>query len=401
MQLADGKSIPSSSATLPVALLLLVAFASLPGCGNDPIGRMLLIADSGNNRVLLYEASSPGFAEQPPFSTDQSASVILGQAEATNSTASLTQTGLRTPTAMAEDSAGNIYVSDLFNNRVLQFRPPFTTGMSASLALGQPDFIAAAPSTTQNGLGAVLLGGPGGLAFDGNGHLWVVDFGNNRVLEYQPPFATNMNASLVIGQGGFTSGAAMATSTGLNGPHLIAFDPAGDLWVTDTNNNRVLEYQAPFTTGMAASTVIGQADFVSRALATSAAGLAFPTGIVFDGAGRLWVADTENNRVLAFSPPFSNGMSASVVLGQVTFTNNTGATTQSGLYFPFGLGLGPDGSLYVADNGNNRTVVFAPPLSNGETASVVLGQADFTSATAAVTGTGQDSPFAVTAAWQK
>jgi sugar lactone lactonase YvrE len=380
-----------SRAAVLIFLLLLGVLAGLSGCslsGTSPQAtRFLAVADSNNNRVLVYKA---------PFSTNEGANVVLGQTSSSGSTAVLTASGMNLPVAITEDNSGNLYVSDLLNNRVLQFQPPFTTGMNASLVIGQPDFSTAAANTSQSGLGSAQ-GGPGGLAFDAGGNLWVTDFGNNRVLEFKPPFATNMNASLVIGQPNFTSAAPATSNTGLAGPHYLAFDGAGNLWVADSGNNRVLEFKPPFVTGMAASLVIGQVDFASNVSATTAIGLSVPTGVVFDGGGNLWMSDTGNNRILEFKPPFATGMSASLVLGQGNFTSNAAATTQNALATPFGLGFDSSGSLYVADADNNRTLVFAPPFRNNQSASLVIGQVDFTTPAAATTVTGQSSPFSATA----
>jgi secreted PhoX family phosphatase len=148
---------------------------------------------------------------------------------------------------------------------------------------------------------------------------------------------------------------------------------------------------------MAASLVIGQADLVSSGAATTATGLGFPTGVTFDSAGNLWVGDTGNNRVLQFKPAFANGMTAGLVLGQASFTTNAAATTQSGLSGPFGIAFDSSGNLGVADSGNNRTLGFQPPFSNNQNASLVLGQANFTTATGATTATGEAAPVAVSA----
>ncbi len=395
MQLGDGnKTTSPRAAVVAIVILLLVAFACLAGCstsgGSLHTTRFLFVSDTGNNRVLIYDT---------PFSTGESASVVLGQPGFTTATVALTAAGMNQPYATAEDSAGNIYVSDSINNRVLQFKPPFSDGMSASLVIGQPDFVTGTPNTTQNGLGATapFFGGPTGLVFDASGNLWVVDFGNSRILQYKPPFATGMNASLVLGQADFTSATPATTNAGLRGPECIAFDASGDLWVTDTYNNRVLEFKPPFANGMTASVVVGQADFVSSGAATTASGLSFPTGIAFDSSGNLWIGDSDNSRVLQFQPPFANGMSASLALGQASFTTSTAATTQNGLSRPFGLAFDSSGNLGVADHDNNRALGFTPPFSTNQNASLVLGQPDFTTATAATTAAGESVPFSVTA----
>ncbi|MFZ3213647.1 MAG: hypothetical protein WA188_19250 [Terriglobales bacterium] len=118
-----------------------------------------------------------------------------------------------------------------------------------------------------------------------------------------------------------------------------------------------------------------------------------------DSAGNLWVGDSGNNRVLQFMPPFANGMSATLVLGQASFTTSAAATTQSGLSAPFGIAFDSSGALVVADSGNNRTLLFTPSFSNNQNAAFVIGQADFTTGTAATTATGQTSPTAVIAAF--
>jgi sugar lactone lactonase YvrE len=390
MQLRDEKNIASLRTPIVVlVVLLLAALACLAGCGDSGTlfgaTRFVLVSDEGNNRVLIYNL---------PLSNGQSANVVLGQGSFTTSASALSATGLNMPVATAEDSLGNIYVSDTINNRVLQFKPPFANGMSASLAIGQPDLVTGDDNLTQNGLRAAA-----GVAFDASGNLWVVDPLNNRILQYKPPFANGMNASVVLGQANFTSGGAATTNSGLRDPQFIAFDSSGNLWVTDALNNRVLEFKSPFANGMAASVVVGQADFVSSVVATTATGLVFPAGVAFDSAGNLWVGDAANNRVLQFKPPFANGMRASLVMGQASFTTRTAATTQTGLRVPLGIGFDSSGNLGVADSGNNRTLVFRPPFSNNQNADLVLGQANFTSATAATTATGQFVPVAVSAAF--
>jgi len=397
MQLRDGKGTTSpGNSVVTIAIFVIVALASWTGCGGlsgtsshsltpPPPTTSLVVPDSGNNRVLIYNS---------PFATDESASVVLGQSQFTTNNQGLTAATIYSAADTAEDSAGNIYVTDSGNNRVLQFKPPFTNGMSASVVIGQPDFVTGNTNTTQTGLNY-----PGGLAFDSGGNLWVVDFANNRILQYQPPFATNMSASLVIGQPNFTSSDTATTNSGLFYPYLVAFDASGDLWVSDGGNNRVLEFIPPFANGMAASLVIGQTDFVSNGEATTAGGLSQPVGVAFDSAGDLWIGDTYNNRVLEFNPPLANGMSASLVLGQASFTAGGTSGGQNGFYWPFGLAFDSSGNLYAADYENNRTLEFAPPFSNNQNASLVLGQADFTSYGLATTATGQSNPVSVTAAF--
>src|SRR6202035_1675011 len=106
--------------------------------------------------------------------------------------------------------------------------------------LGQPSFIAnnIAATPTEENL-------PNALAFDNSGNLWVADQNNNRVLEYKAPFSTHEAATLVIGQPSFTSSGTATTSPGFSGPTGLAFDWSHNLWVVDLGNSRVLEYKTP------------------------------------------------------------------------------------------------------------------------------------------------------------
>jgi sugar lactone lactonase YvrE len=359
------------------AVLLLIA-AVLLGCGTSGFfvspTHFLATLDASNNRLLIYDT---------PLSTGQAANVVLGQADFTTATPALTAAGMHYPVEAAVDADGNLFVADFFNCRVTQFKPPFTNGMTATLVLGEPDLTTANCATSATGLGDTS-----GVKFDSSGNLWVGDADNNRVVEFKPPFSDGMAASVAIGQPDLTHGAcnqggAAPTASTLCNTRKVAFDRSGNLWEADFGNNRVLEYKPPFATGMSASVVLGQPDFVSNGAAVTATGMASPAGVTFDAEGNLWVGDYGHSRVLEFKPPFTNGMAASLVLGQVDFTHglvNQGlaAPTNSTFYGAYGLAFDSSGKLIVADLYNHRTLVFTPPFSNGMAASLVIGQADFT-----------------------
>jgi hypothetical protein len=133
--------------------------------------------------------------------------------------------------------------------------------------------------------GANTLNQPLGAAFDSSGNLWVADALNNRVLEFKTPFTSNMNASVVLGQVDFNHGLAnqggtVRSSATLSNPHELTFDSSGGIFVTDSRNDRTLMFAPPFNNGMGASLAIGQNDFASAANATTAAGVNFPYGVI-------------------------------------------------------------------------------------------------------------------------
>jgi len=245
--------------------------------------------------------------------------------------------------------------------------------------IGQPDF-----NTLTAGQPAspTTIGNPTAVAFDSKGDLWVVDTSNNRVLEYTPPFSIGQSASLVIGQTSLTGTTDTSPSGGLFGPTDLAFDPSGNLWVTDSGNNRVLEFKAPFSNGESASIVLGQPTFGGYIGTTTQGGMNSPAYLAFDPSGNLWVTDQGNNRVLEFKAPFSIGEEASTVIGHANFTSFAPAstTTAKSLFEPVGIAFDSKGDLWVVDSGDHRVLEYSGPYPPGDSAATtVIGQSDLTS----------------------
>ncbi|MBX3011013.1 MAG: NHL repeat-containing protein [Caldilineaceae bacterium] len=255
----------------------------------------------------------------------------------------------------------------------------------ADRVLGQTGF-----TSNGSGLTASTMNGPAGVALAPNDRLFVVDYGQNRVLSWPSAaaFTNGAAADLVLGQPDFTSMTGATSATNLSAPESVVVDSAGNVWVADSYNMRIVRFSPPFSNGMAANLVLGQSNFtdsdLNRGLATpDGIGLFFPRGLAFDSQGRLYVADMYNNRVLRFAPPFTNGQSADLVIGQANFVsgepNRDGMGAKAnGLRAPAAVLLDSNDHLYVADRDNNRVLRFDAPLSTGKTASAVFGQASFT-----------------------
>jgi sugar lactone lactonase YvrE len=205
-------------------------------------GGNLWVADLLNGRILEYTT---------PFSTREAASLVIGEPSFTVANDVVSKTGLNAPNSLTFDSSGNMWVVD--GHRVLEYGAPFATHEAASLVIGQNTFTNSSTVTTSKGLDT-----PSGLAFDSSGNLWVADKLNDRVLKYATPFSTYEAAILVIGQPNFTSSATtpvtQPTSTGLNQPTGVAFDSSGNLWVADWSDGRVLQYAASSTATVSTST---------------------------------------------------------------------------------------------------------------------------------------------------
>ncbi|HUI86491.1 MAG TPA: NHL repeat-containing protein [Nitrososphaerales archaeon] len=347
-------------------------------------GSLLILLVAG----LLLVSSLP---LSRAFSNGTNASVVVGQGTFLSSYTSSNQGGMAHPSGAVFDTQGNLWVADSFDNRVLEYVPPFSNGMNASLVIGQASFTTVSSTVSASGLNF-----PTGLAFDSHGNLWVADTGDRRVLEFTPPFASGMSASLVVGQASFTSASAGTTASAFLSPQGIAFDQSGDLWVADGSNNRLLEFTQPFASGMSASAVIGQPNFNARTPETSQVGLDQPSDVYFDQSGNLWVADSGNNRLLEFTGPYSTGMAASLVIGQQDFTGYLAGTTQSQVSYPTGVAFDQSGNLWVADSRGARALEFTGPFADGMDASFVVGQppGNFTSNSYSVTPS-SFSPWAI------
>jgi sugar lactone lactonase YvrE len=345
------------------------------GIAFDPSGN-LWVVDRNDHRVLEFAT---------PSSTGQAASLVLGQpnfASAIANNGGVSSSTLVYPRGIAFDPSGNLWVVDRNNNRVLKFVGPassITTGQAASVVLGQPDFVTNTIGTTN-----AKLNFPTDIAIDSSGNIWVTDTGNNRVLEFATPSSTGQAASLVLGQPNLTTGTINTgglSASSLNSPEGIAIDSLGNILVADSANNRILNFSSPSLNGQAAAHVLGQTLFTTNTVGTTSTTLSSPQGVAIDSSGNIWVTDTSNNRVLKYPSHSSDGQAANLVLGQATFTTNTVGTTSTTLSSPQGIKIDSLGNVLVVDSANNRILNFSSPFSNGQTASHVLGQPNLTTGT--------------------
>ena len=241
------------------------------------IGSNLAVADSGNSRVVFFGG---------PFFTGESAFAVLGQpnfksnVEGRHGPRYQNHTG-----AVAYDEEhGWLAVADSSNSRVLLFRlsNPATIAnfASPSLVLGAENLSQGfnrGPAPTCWGpapksfyalakipASANRLCNPAALKFDTVGNLWVAEEGNSRIVRFSAPFRSAESIDLVIGQPDFNSNTPGLGPNGVAGVNDLAFDPEGNLWAADWQNGRALRYDAPLSSGMSASLVLGQPDFYTR-----------------------------------------------------------------------------------------------------------------------------------------
>jgi sugar lactone lactonase YvrE len=290
---------------------------------------------------------------------------------------------------------GKLYVTERGNNRVLRFAYPLSSYINASAAeavFGQSDMTGTA-ANRGGSPAANTLNIPYGLAVGPSGELWVADYNNNRILKFNNAWtaANGVAANTVLGQPGFTTANAGLSETAMEHPTGVSVDAAGNLWVSDLSNQRVLRFASAASklNGAAADGVLGQSGFYSKTGnrdGIAANGLMHPYGLHASGM-TLWVADWGNNRILRFdnAAAQANGAAANGVLGQANFTSalaNRGTTVAANsLYGAAGVASDSDGRLYVNDSVNNRVLIYndAATKANGAPADNYLGTSSFSS----------------------
>jgi sugar lactone lactonase YvrE len=268
-------------------------------------GKKLIFADIRNNRVLIYNSI--------PVSNNASADVVIGQADFTSRSANQGNASpgantLSGPYSVSSDGT-RLFVADAMNNRVLIYNTiPTSNNASADVVIGQADFTG--NNENQGGsIAANTLYTPSGV-FTYGGKMYVNDAFNNRVLIFNSiPTANNASANVAVGQADLTSvsNSSIDPKTAQNTLYVPyhAFTDGTRLFVSDYGNSRVLIYDSiPTVSGASANTVIGQPDFTSNSEnqgGSAAANTLFQQGSLFYGAGKLFVSDVTNNRVLVYN----------------------------------------------------------------------------------------------------
>lgn len=322
----------------------------------------LVVADSGNHRVLLWHGI-PTVDEQP-------ADVVLGQPDgATEGRAAGgrgPERGMNLPTGVLVHD-GRLVVADAWHHRILIWDTvPRHSDVAPDVVLGQPD----ASSVEPNGGAGCWAGSfywPFGIAVIGDA-FWVADTGNRRVLGWRNGIpAPGEPADVVLGQPSAAhreeNRGGSAGPASFRWPHDIAgHDDL--LLIADAGNHRILGWSPPPDDDRPADVLIGQPDFGSSQEwpygPHTGDRFRFPYALGLAG-DRLAVADTANNRILLWDSLPTHGRPADHVLAQPHFgangENRWTSVQRDTLCWPYGLALCGD-RLAVADSGNNRVVIW-------------------------------------------
>jgi hypothetical protein len=263
---------------------------------------------------------------------------------------------LYSPTGVAKDGAGNLYIPDSSHNLIRMVNA--ATGQISTFAgTGTASYTGDYAAAT-----AATLSTPSGVALDGAGNLYIADTGNNAIRRVDGvTHVITTVAGNGSGLPGFAGDGSLATSGPvlLNGPQGIALDTASDLYIADTNNEVIRavfvatgdidtvagEYFGPFGAGFGGYNGDG-------VLATKAT-LNHPYAVAFDGSGDLYIADTDNNRIREVNAG-TRLISTVAGDGSPGAIGDTGQAIQAELNAPTGIALDPAGNLYISDTQNYK-----------------------------------------------
>lgn len=284
----------------------------------------LFIADSNNNRIR--KVSKSGII-----------TTIAGNGSAgfSGDNGPATAAGLMLPSDVTVDSLGNLYIADKFNHRI---RKVDTNGNITT--------VGGNGTSGSNGDGGSALSAqiqyPSSVAVDSTGNIFFADDANARIRRITPSGLINTVAG--NGTWGFSGDGGLATAAQFDGSSDITVDAAFNLYIADTNNNRVRKVDSTGTI----STVAGSSSHGSDDGSAIAATFGARGSLTPDFDGNLFMADSDNHRVLKIT----TAGRISTIAGDGTdgYSGDNGPAAAAKLGNPTGILFDRSGNLLIVDN---------------------------------------------------
>jgi NHL repeat-containing protein len=247
-----------------------------------------------------------------------------------------TQATLDFPGGVAADARGDVYIADRVANVVRKVAPNGT--ITTVAGTGRPGYSGDGHAAT-----SARLNFPGDVAVDAAGDLYIADTDNNAIRKVTP------NRVITTVAGGRKGSLSL--------PEGVAADSRGDVFITDTANSRVEELKTDGSLVTVAGT--GTPGFSGDGGPADQAQLADPFGVAVDAAGNVYIADTENNRIREVSPDGT----ISTLVGDGKAANRTGALSQAEIAEPFTVAVdNTTGDVYAAGSGADIKQISGLPV---------------------------------------
>ena len=251
---------------------------------------------------------------------------------------------LGTPSCVVVDAAGNVFAADSANHVVRK--------VSAAGTISTVAGTGAAGYAGDNGLAtAAQLNSPNGCALDGAGNLYIADTGNNVVRKVAN--ATGLITTVAgTGSAGFSGEGAPPILAELNQPYGVALDSVGNLYISDTKNQRVrkVSFTANTIVTLAGNGTFGYSGDGGSATAGQ---LYNPEGLLVTSAGDIIVAEEANSVVRKISVA-TGKLSTLAGSSKYGFAGNGNAAAEALLQGPTSVAMDTAGNLYISDAGNNE-----------------------------------------------
>jgi len=250
-----------------------------------------------------------------------------------------TNARLHWPHGVAVDAAGNLFIADTENSVI---RKVGTNGIITTVAGGGN-----CPNNGDGGLATnACLVGPHGVAVDASGNLFIAETENSVIRKVD----TNGIITTVAGNGysGYSGDGVVATNTCLNYPNGVAVDGSGNLFIADTENGRIRKVD---TNGIITTVAGGGNSDDGDGGAAINAVLRSPSGVAVDASGNLFIADTDNDRIRKVD---TSGIITTVAGdGYGGYFGDGDAATDASLDWPYSVAVDGSGNLFIADTANS------------------------------------------------